>query len=175
MLKVLNIEYLGYAGATMGGVGFVINLDVPKGRFPNIQEGMAKLSVTVPIDNEEKLRYYIISRLVGEKGKISHWREDVELTNEEINIIETSLAEQNILQIGTEIANEYKEKQDLLFKLYDELDEVSGFDGLAGLQSLLENRKVIQSSPRIEKEKELRKKIDMISNRLRELEDLKVS
>lgn len=170
MFEILNLEYLGYAAATMGGVGFIANIEVPKGRFPDIEDGMARLSILVPINITDELKYTIVSRHIHKDGDISHWGEDITLTVEEISIIEKWCKDTDIKGKAQEIISEYKTKMNEYFILNDKMS------------SLMENKREVRGKvsseemlSMIEEYDSIRKQSDEIAKRLDELKDMKVS
>jgi hypothetical protein len=120
MIKILNIEYKGYAPATTGGVSYIVNMEAPSERFPDIAKGRARLSVVVPLRKSEKIKYHIISRLIDDNGKISHWGEDEELNLEEKQLIDAWIIENKLIEdaraIDEEHERQYKIFNDVLKK-----------------------------------------------------------
>ncbi|PFK99949.1 hypothetical protein COJ01_18060 [Priestia megaterium] len=164
MFKVIGIEYLGYAAATTGGVSFIVKIEVPKDRFPSIDEGKAYLNIIVPIEEDEKLSCRIVSRLI-DNGSISHWGEDEALTQEEHSIVQKWIEDNGIRKQALDIATEYKNQLKTFFSLSDDMEKI--FEEKAETH---EQR--LDKRNRIEK---VREKFDKVSARLDELQNMKVA
>jgi len=124
MFELLNIEYKGYAAATTGGVAFIVNVNTNKERFPSIKEGMVRLSITVPLDKKEEIRYRIVSRLIDSKGDISHWGEEEELTEKEHFLVEKWCSHHDIKKQARELADKYQTQYNLFFELSEKMDNI---------------------------------------------------
>lgn len=164
MFKVIDIEYLGYAAATTGGVSFIVKIEVPKDRFPSIDEGRAYLNIIVPIEEDEKLSYRIVSRLI-DNGSISHWGEDEALTQEEHSIVQKWIKDNDIRKQALDIATEYKNQLKTFFSLSDDMEEI--FE-----EKAVTHEQRLDKRNRIEK---VREKFDKVSARLDELQNMKVA
>jgi hypothetical protein len=124
MFELLNIEYKGYAAATTEGVAFIVNVKTNKERFPSIKEGMVRLSITVPLDEKEEIRYRIVSRLIDSKGDISHWGEEEKLTEKEDFLVEKWCLDHDIKKQAKDLASEYETQYNLFFALSEKMDNI---------------------------------------------------
>lgn len=98
-MKILDIYAKGYAGATMGGTSFMVNIEVEEGRFLDSEQNdgyMLNILVPNPGYGTEP-RFRLSSKLVDkEDGSISLWGEEEEFNSEELKTILTWCADNQI-------------------------------------------------------------------------------
>lgn len=122
MLKPLQIEYMGYAAATTGGVSFMVKMEVPEGRFPDIKNGAVVLNIVAPL-KRKSLTYRVVSRMVDGSG-VTHYSEQVKLTREERTVIDQWTKENGIRKQADEIAAKFESARQYYFDVCEELNQV---------------------------------------------------
>jgi len=166
MFELLNIEYKGYAAATTGGVAFIVNIKTNKERFPSIKEGMARLSITVPLDDNEEIRYRIVSRLINSKGEISHWGEEEKLTEEEHFLVKKWSLDHNIKKQARVLASEYETQYNLFFALSEEMDNIFKEDTPDSIEQMKQQQKRLN---------DVRKQYQEALQKMEDMKNIKVS
>lgn len=128
MLKLLSIYKKGYAGHTMGGTSYMIHLDVPEDRFPEIeQRGCDGYMLNVVVPNEDdgtELRFRLTTKTIYEDGEVGFWREDEVFTAEEIQYMHRWCEENQIREDAANIKREIKKVRQLKQKKRLELFEL---------------------------------------------------
>lgn len=166
MFELLNIEYKGYAAATTGGVAFIVNVKANKERFPSIEGGMVRLSITVPLDEKEKIGYRIVSRLIDSKGDISHWGEDEEITEEEHTLIQKWCLDHDIKKQAKVLANEYKTQYNLFFALSEKMDNIFKEETPDSIEEMKQQQKRLN---------DVRKQYQEALQKMEDMKNIKVS
>jgi hypothetical protein len=115
-VTVLGIYAKGYAGATMGGVSYMLNL-----KEEEIQ-GVKNPVASVLYENDtEKVIIRLCSRLIMEDGRVTHWGEDKNFNSHQKAKIKKWIEDNSIIEDAKHITKRYKENFDELMASYDEL------------------------------------------------------
>lgn len=128
MIKILDVHAKGYAGATMGGMSYMINLDVPAGRFPEVEErgcdGYLLNVVVLEPQYGNTLKFGLSTKKIYEDGSLGLWGEDEEFTSEEIQLFQAWCDEfdvradaENTKQRMAEISKEIERKDEEIRKI----------------------------------------------------------
>lgn len=164
MLRPLHIEYMGYAAATTGGVSFMVAMDVPKGRFPDIKDGAAVLNIVAPL-RRKSLTYSVVSRMVSATG-VTHYGEQVKLSREERQAIDKWTKENGIRKQADEIAAKFESAREYYFDICEQLNKIYNEKKVPdNLDEMIAQNKEIA---------ELQKKAEEANKRMEELRDIKL-
>jgi hypothetical protein len=166
MFELLNIEYKGYAAATTGGVAFIVNVETSKERFPSIKEGMVRLSLTVPLDQNEEIDYHIVSRLINSKGEISHWGEEEELTEKEHFLVKKWCLDHDIKKQARDLASEYEKQYKLFFTLSEKMENIFTEEMPDSIEKMKQQQKRLQ---------DVRKQYEEAFQKMEDMKNIKVS
>jgi polyhydroxyalkanoate synthesis regulator phasin len=154
-----------YAGATTGGISYMIDINVEPEQFPSLKDRTGALNIVVSVA-DFSVNYSICSKLISEDGSTSHWREETKLTDEEHSIISEWIANNNIRKDAMMLAREYETTRERWFEKMDEcikkMEESSDNDSLEDFKA---RRDDIDS---------LNNEADQMRKRLDELQDMAV-
>lgn len=162
-MKVTGIYSKGYAAATTGGISYILDIEVAKDRFPDIDTPC--IALVVPVNNDRSISPRLVSRLVSDSGRVSHWGGYEELTPDETLAVMRFVWENSLIDDAANIRREYFRRTKAFEKAID--------DQRSFIQSLKRPTTLEELEAQIRKREELGKKVEEAHLRLEELKDIK--
>ena len=123
MFELKKIQYGGYAGASTGGVSFIVFVEYSNERFPALVGQEIRLNIIVPNDSAQKMVFKLVTRMEFEDNSISHFSTSEELTKDEVKHIKEWCKMNNIVKESERITLEYNKEMDNFFYWGDKLTE----------------------------------------------------
>lgn len=139
LFELKKIESAGYAH-TMGGVSFMIDVEVAKNRF-SIEQEKTRINVVVPDNTENKMIFNVVSKTIEENGKVTFSGEIEEFTKEEILYMNEWCEKNNIRDEGNKILIEYKNEIENHFNLNDKFNEIINEEMIKNMKNIIDKSK----------------------------------
>jgi hypothetical protein len=123
MLEIEKIESAGYAGATEGGVSFIVTIKGSENRFQSSEGKKIYLNIVVLNNPKEEMIFRLLTREYFDDGSYNHFGTKEELTTEEINDIKEWCKKNEIKKESERIAIGYNKEMETFFYWGDKITE----------------------------------------------------
>jgi hypothetical protein len=161
MFELKNIESAGYS-VPMGGVSFMIDVDVSENRLP-FERSKARINVVVPFEFKGKMTFTVVSKTFKEDGDVTFWSETNKFTKEERTLMIKWCRDNGVRKEGERILSEYKDELSRYFDLGSQLNEIFNEQMIKNLDYIVDRSERIKKvSTQLDESKEKLKSLENI-------------